>query len=835
MHSSRISDIGDDILKRATSSVSFEDPILIKQLYQTYLGTRGSEGSLPARVPLRNRILSLLCKSKAACAFIPQSTQIVQEALAPTDDAPQSGQSSAVKQGLEATKLRSQVFAFTNWLARMSTPAEMNAFAPSLVGELQRYIEGQGWPRFNMDSSAPIMGELASRALGYESIGLLAGACPQKLLHGENLDLLRWLFTSLSEDFAGQEIPASIEQALSNVLGAMGNNMESGFQESLTSLLLHYMTSNSEGADPQVLKRTRYIVVRFANRCLPFSSTAARWINVLAMEGDANERSAVVEEGRKGLNPYWFRLLNPMKNDVPLKAESSGRAMYDLPDSPELINRFFGVHSVWNVSKVSPMTMENAYIPALTFCRCVFFHKALEAIDKLPVMDVEWERNIDALIANDEDCRVKLKAHLHDFSTNSKELSNTSQALNTYLKAAFNGLSFDNKENACRAGEHLLELASLSPNSTYYKLSTDISKLESPILSNNNMLRDKSSHIFGLLGSLKECSQVMIQKMLRTFEQKIQVWRQAIGRDALQVHGAILATTYFLSRSLARDNRPEDFDRMRSMLISTAVNILSDSRDKTLLDAIHLPISDLALFGVLTPESIPEPLGMSELAQKLAEKAKEGDEKAIMALGHLAIQCHEDEKGGASLSDIIEKLYELHSVRRPEAQFAVGAALSCAAIGWQSKSLVAALDVQCPTPSAPAHESTLSPVLTRVLSDCKSSRPALRQASVIWLLSLVQYCGHHHDVRTRLKECQVAFKGFLADRDSLNQESASRGLTLVYEKGDRNLKDELIRDLVGSFTDTKANLSGSVSQDTELFEPGALPTGDGSISTVRYF
>lgn len=72
----------------------------------------------------------------------------------------------------------------------------------------------------------------------------------------------------------------------------------------------------------------------------------------------------------------------------------------------------------------------------------------------------------------------------------------------------------------------------------------------------------------------------------------------------------------------------------------------------------------------------------------------------------------------------------------------------------------------------------------------------------------------------------MAFKGFLADRDSLNQESASRGLTLVYEKGNKALKDDLVRDLVGSFTETKASFAGTVTEETQLFDVGALPTGE---------
>ena len=65
------------------------------------------------------------------------------------------------------------------------------------------------------------------------------------------------------------------------------------------------------------------------------------------------------------------------------------------------------------------------------------------------------------------------------------------------------------------------------------------------------------------------------------------------------------------------------------------------------------------------------------------------------------------------------------------------------------------------------------------------------------------------------------------------QESASRGLGLVYEKGDKELKDDLVRDFIGSFSDNKADMSGTVTEDTQLFEPGQLPTGDGSVTTYK--
>ena len=322
--------------------------------------------------------------------------------------------------------------------------------------------------------------------------------------------------------------------------------------------------------------------------------------------------------------------------------------------------------------------------------------------------------------------------------------------------------------------------------------------------------------------------------MLKVFEHKIGSWRQAIGSEALQVHGSILATAYFLSRSVSRGNIPSDIEEKRSKFLTTILEILKHGSDKMLLDGVFVAISELALFGVITSETIPGPYNVRDLVQRTTEKAKEGNENAITALGHLALQCREESNDEPILSYIIKQLYGLHDVRQPEVQFAVGAALSCAAIGWQSKSLISAMDVQGHVPVSPARSSTSSSMLDEILLKCKTSKPALRQASVIWLLCLVQYCAHMQEIQCRLRECQMAFKGFLADRDSLNQESASRGLALVYEKGNKSLKDDLIRDLVSSFTgNTGLAGRGNVSEDTELFDPGALPTGEGSVTTYK--
>ena len=833
---SRLSDVGDDVLKRAISAVSLEDVGLVRQLYDIYLGTRGIDGSLPARVPLRLKILSLLCRSKQCSSFVPQSLQIVQEGLTPKESTHQDGISGAQKQGLEMSRLRAQIFGFTNWLARISSPADIGAFAPVLVSQLREYIQGQGWPGFQSEDSRPTAGDLSSRSYAYESIGLLAAACPEKLLFDPDLDLLRWLFSSLSIDSSGKDVSFSIEQALGSILGAFGDYLNADLEESLTSLFVLYVSRQAGDSDEsgfKIVRSTWFMAVRFANRCLPYDNTTARWIDVLAIGGNANERNEVIEEGRKGLDPHWCRTLHPPRiKKFSTSGEASEDRRYGFPKFNDLIEQFFGLKPRWEMDRMrgTRHQLGRAHDTAVLFCRNVLLNEVLRSSGAIPAIDAQWERNIDALITNDEDARIKVKKHLKDMA---KDDFRSQASLQLLLDAALGTVADPTSEDVNKCNDSILELCALSPDSSIAGLTTKISSLQSSILSNRRPLRETASRVFGLLASHPECRQDEVQKMLKVFDQKIDTWRQAVGSEVFQVHGAVLATAFLLARIPCRVRNDLVHKDLILVFVTSVLDILEGSRDKLLLDGAIEAVAELSLFTSLSPLIIPAPHTAPSMVQKLNEKGKAGNEKAIVALGHIAMQCEEDEAEDSLLNQIIQTLYEFHEIREAPAQFAVGASLACAAIGWRSKSLIAALDFEGLPPQTPKRTHTLLSILEKILADCKTTKPALRQAVVIWLLCLVQYCGHLQEVRDRLREIQVAFKGFLADRDSLNQESASRGLTLVYQKGDRALKDALIRDLVGSFTGTSAGLAGNVSDETDLFEPGALPTGEGSVTTYK--
>lgn len=204
-----------------------------------------------------------------------------------------------------------------NWVARIGSAEDLAQVAPQLVGFMRTYIEDQGWPvphEISTDAAA-------LRALAYETLGSLAKTTPSIVVE-KDLSLVRWLFRSLTEEGSSDTIFVSIEGALASLLNAFAPPCKSVFPQLLSCfifpslkadrvytvdeslrndlrlLLLKYMTLEEGG---NVVRGARFATVRWANRCLEYSDVVGRWINILALGGRTDERSDVVEEGKKGL------------------------------------------------------------------------------------------------------------------------------------------------------------------------------------------------------------------------------------------------------------------------------------------------------------------------------------------------------------------------------------------------------------------------------------------------------------------------------------------------------------------------------------------------------
>lgn len=743
--------------------------------------------------------------------------------------------------GREALKLRAAVFQYINFAARYGDQKSLHKIAPRVLGRLREYIEGQGWPK-------PASNEdLVSRGLAYEVIGLLAKAGPREMVVEPNLDILRWLFESLAFETPASSVNVSVEEALSTVIGTVAKGVDSKTAPHLESLLLDQMEKSGirDDASPVARRSTRYAAVRFANRCLPYTSIKARWIDILAIAAGKEDRQEVSEEGSRGLSPYWFRMLNGANDASAQEPNMVFPSFVDLMDfafhqtsiSSAASRRALPEAAVERLHQQYP----HAFLAVIKYCRHVFLHEALHESQSQVKLDADWEIKLDAVVANDEAVRSAVKQSIAGIVS---QKSTTSSAFELLLLAFSTSLI---TKDESRLGDSdsdklFIDLCALSPGSVVAIVAPYYKDLSTAIYSNKPTKRQAAAHAFGLLAShplVQDTNADDVQEAVKLLITKVSAWRDAVGGMMNQVHGAIAALGYFFSRLALRSGRKGIPETMFKEYLELIISISTSSTDGFLKIAACSAISELCMFQVLTPADFGAGDQLKTVIDRTADIAKSGNERAALALGQIAMILEEPdsesptEEVDSLLLHVEKRVHQLHELRQVEAHFSVGEAISYIAVGWESKSLATKMDIDCPAPQGPARVYTLKRTLEKILRDCRNTKPSLRKASVLWLLCMVQFCGHLQEVHSQLPACQSAFKSCLVDRDEFIQETASRGLGLVYEKGDRNLKDDLVRDLIGSFSDSKTQLAGSVSAETQLFEPGALPTGDGSVTTYK--
>ncbi|GAB7355231.1 hypothetical protein MBLNU459_g5782t2 [Dothideomycetes sp. NU459] len=839
--SSTLSSIGDDILKRTIPNISLEDPSFVKTLFALYFGDDGTNAMARVRVPLRMKLLGLLSKSTVSTTFTEEIIELANDGITTslTDDdkavlrPDYSNVSSA--SGREAMKLRGAIFVYINFVARYGTRDSLYKIGPRVLGRLREFIEGQGWPRVGSNE------DLVSRGLAYEVIGLLAKSGPDSLVIEPNLDVLRWLFESLASETPASSVAVSVEEALSTLIAAFSKRIDEQTTGSLENLLIDQMEKSKAGAAGPERRSTAYVAVRFANRCLPYASVKARWVDLLAIGGLAGSRQEVSEEGRRGLSPYWHHMLNGAM-------DTSG--IGNFPDFVDLVNHIFFQGASDTPAALTRESAANAaaslrnsypkvYTEALKYCRYVFMQQALCDGPTQVKVDSDWEHKLDAAIENDVHIRDTLKKRIASVAVQDSRMSASFKLL--LLAFSANLLSERHASTNEEANKFFIELCALSPGSLTAITADQYKHLLPAIFSNKLPVRQAAAQAFGILASQIDVGQhdpeglsVVVNQLLA----KSGTWRTAIGESMNQAHGSVIALGYLYSRIALRSNGRFTSEQTFIDYLKILTEITLESTDNLLREAAFTAIGELALFQVLTPTMFGEEQTLRTVIDKIADVAKTGNERAALSLGQIAMILNEseskDEAKELSLLILVEeRLHKLHEIKQMEAQFSIGESLSYVASGWKSTALATKMDIDCATPQGPKRQGTLKRVLEKTLHDCQNTKPSLRKASVVWLLCLVQYCGHLEEVQSQLPSCQVAFKRCLSDRDELIQESASRGLGLVYEKGDRNLKNDLVKDLVGSFSDSKTQLTGNVTAETELFEPGALPTGDGSITTYK--
>ncbi|KAI9158123.1 Proteasome component ECM29 [Paramyrothecium foliicola] len=800
----RVASSAEEVVKRST--VSLEDPDLVHRLFQAH-------AKLPAAY--RTRILTMLSKSSISTTmpeeimgvvsrdFLKQSTGTPQDSLQPIS-------------ALERTKLHKALFQYLSWVARVGPSKEGFTMRRELVTIMRNYVESQGWPVPEQTSAD----DAALRAKAYETIGMLCRGADWQV--SDRLDLARWLFRSLSED-PNHDSVVNIDGALSS-LAADFPAPTGPSRTELQTLLLTYITLPEE---PPAIRSTRHAVVKWANQCLPFSDLCGRWIDILAVAGQQNERSDVIEQGHKGLDP-WTYLAHNDKNPV-------------LPDWKEMIRAFYGsfidaefglealpLPSISSLNDI-PVFQNfsgarlSAYPVALRYCRQMMFLSALNDFTVEP----DWMQTLDAQVRTAISTREKIRSHLRTV----EQID-----LVFYLRACLEGAIAEDvsiKEECIRC---FVEVAALCPGAVIGHLQGYDSRLLELVKSNSKEIRSLSAKALGILVPHPVNGAGHVAQWLQKVQSLFDGAESAAGPVLNAAEGALLAFGHIYSRAIfyGSDIAPDKLAFPFYLLVNDGIQ---DSLFECALDAF----AQLWSAGL----AMPDPSGdyaLSKIVEKLVSKAKKRNEKAIFGLGRLALCLEESSSdadsvptetvwSGGVLGDILKNLFDLHEIKQVEIHFTVGDSLTAAIARWDSDFVKLTMDVEPQNLDfrKGSRNKLITAVLDKLFADCKSTKPSLLKASGIWLFCTVQYCSHLDEVQSRLRETQAAFMRLLSARDELVQETASRGLSLVYERGDADLKATLVKDLVSAFTSSGTQLK--VDQDTELFEPGALPTGEGSSVT----
>ncbi|KAK6350845.1 proteasome component M29, variant 2 [Orbilia javanica] len=825
---------------------------IIRKLYNLYLGVPETK-TLAAKASLKSRILSVLSKSILA---------LKEEVISPTKV------QMLVEEGLLGDnpeynfKFRSSVFAFLVHVTRLGSDSLIQTVGYVIVENIRTWIYADGWPRSTSVNTSQLSNHLRSQ--GYITIGLLARRVPKFIVQND-LQILRFLLSAVRGET--KEMRSSAEEAISSILpcfAMMTRSERQDVKELAFQNLLEDADTSGWGS-----------YLKIANMASSFGDTVRIWMCLLACAtastGGTEASRDLVDDGRKALHPYWFSILHP-RAQVPNKgvsgadATSDGDKM-DLDDEiPEDGKANFRRLVTYLLSKDArlPKAFENRLVAAksvygvpvfvlpemVTFLRNVLLINCLEygvsqeqaggrGKDDALLVDGDWDNRITSELATSD--RMRSFVRLYVGSTD---------IVSDYFELLLRALL--DTSDASIFGNILMEFFPLLSWPILERLhgissQNQWGELSRMVWQGKRAERETASYLLGTLRALGQSDDdAQTKEWLDLHISRITAWESCPTTESNRTHGSIIAISYYFSRlnveAPYKGVAASSNDERVSKAISAYIDITINSRDTEFRDAAIVALTQLCYFKVVRPPQVERD---SELFEKLRSLGKTGHERAIIALGAFSliypatINHDEAAKEQDQILKIKEILIGIHDNKMPELSFATGEALSVLAAGWDSQILARKMDlIDGKVSGAGLQERQNGQILSNLVSELlemrvKGGSASFRKAACVWVLSMVQYCGQLDQVRERFEDIHTTFRLYLTDREEFVQETASRGLTKVYELGDKNLKEELVRNLVSSFTGTTKTLAGQVQADTQLFEPGALPTGDGSVSTYK--
>ncbi|ANB11735.1 Ecm29p [Sugiyamaella lignohabitans] len=780
----RITDIfrpADEALRRLIPQFDLERLPVVEKLYALALGDITTP---PVKQVVQTHIVQLIAKSKVGVNVGDGPKRLIQMSF-------ESDNIKSMKAGVELIRA----------VARNTDEEKLKPVARELARRLYEWIISTGWPRLNTGSSAAKDMHTGSlRRQTYETLGALARRVPEILNDNSedvgNLGLIKFLFESLAKD--SPDMKPSIQEALSEVIPVLDVISEDA-RPALNELLFSYLS------DPTSDQGCKYVSIRYAVRVTPFNNAMARLLCLYGL--DRANRPDVIEEAKRGLHPYWYHNANSHYNNQ----DVSNVEFPSFQDMLAIVQERMFVQSANGPQLKTPFNVLNF---ALIFLEQILVMEAVKGkTSVLQATEENWDTTLDTAIVVDQNVRGLFR----DYINSAIPLDQLISFIDMNLWAS--------KQNSAELPDAVKIWLRILSQSGPKIISENIPKIPEIVAlvdSAKAKLLQASANALAIIITTDE---VAIQDIVNLIESWIsQAGSSGTSITSFKHRGHLYAIGYIISRLALRNRKLPEEVYAKSVKAITDVILQTRSADVLTMEAAVDAFSQLALSGAVNSDFVTP-----EVISKLLTLAKADNDKAIFAVG-----CITSTAATESKQKYIDAIFELHTGKQIDFMFMSGEALSIAAAGWDSTLGERYRDIQGVNLLSPSTTSQLGSVLDQVLVKCSSPKPSLRRFSCVWLLSLTRYCGHLPEARSRLEQVHLAFMKFLVDRDDVVQESASRGLSIVYDIADSKLKDSMIRGLVQSFTSDKlATNGGTVTAETQLFEPGVLDTGDGSISTYK--
>lgn len=810
--STNLSDDAAQFMKRFP--MPYENEEFITFLQTLYIGNTAN-GRPPVKAILQEKILSILNRShfattKAECISLICSI------------------------GLHSSeyKLRSLTLSFIRHVAKLnyknlnpasSSPSSTD-FSTSIVSLIRNNLHAEGWPKLQLGPQTPAFNTaILQRQLQYETLGDILKRDFELV---SDLSYIEFLFESLKNDLP--QFRSSIQESLLSLVGHL-SILPQQSKLKLKNLLRKNLSIDEQQREDNndavnSIMALKFVSIKFTNAAFPFHDPEARLFNIWGTV--RTNRFDIIEESFKGLQPFWFRVNNASINTSATVKTSDllGSHLSETEFPP--FREFLQVLIDQLDSEAASITRKSLN-NAVRFSKQCLISNAIYGKKTMVIQDEDWSVRIDKALELDDTVVSRVNEMVQGMNDD---------IFIRYLTLLSNEFTATNSKGEQIAifpyqdpifGSVLLTLLNFVSNYVLRRLEILVPDLYHLVIMKFQSLSDNDlavcATIIGIISTAIADS-------------------THVKRITKIAQSQTMAETYVASYVVPRLYLKDQTNHIESDSILNLLNILTThlSHPGTNKDMILKLVCQVTKFGLLLQVSTQE---RKDFLKKIMDTIQDkliNDVTAIQTWSYLSLYSTDLENS----SLFQEKLLETNVSKQNDFLFSVGESLSVVAGKWSSKYLIKQIDipnlnVEIMQQKFPATNVTTT--LDEILSGCDSTKPSLRKASCIWLLSYIQYLGHLPEVSSKCNDIHLRFMRFLADRDEFIQDSAARGLSLVYEIGGSDLKESMVKGLLKSFTESTAGsastsatgISGSVSEETELFEPGVLNTGDGSISTYK--